>query len=206
VVTDAITERLHEQNVLAVYEPLDRGGEPFAQLLLRVAPGASTALPHVSQRLGALDPHATVAITSIAARLEQETNRPRMLATLTAVVGVVAIALCVIGLHGLTSSVVGQRTREMGVRVAMGAAPRDLLRLLLWDSLRPVTIGLIVGSGAALLASRAVVSAMFFGISPQDPAAFVGAAAILAAAATSAVVVPTRRAASTDAGVALRQR
>ena len=72
-----------------------------------------------------------------------------MLATLTGIVGLIAIVLCVIGLYGLTASVVGQRAREMGVRVAMGAEPRDLLRLLMWDSLRPVVLGLAVGAGAA---------------------------------------------------------
>lgn len=93
----------------------------------------------------------------------------------------------------------------MGVRVAMGAAPRDLLRLLMWDSLRPVVLGLAVGAGSALLASRVVVAAMFFGVSPQDPIAFVGAAVILLTAAILAVLVPTRRAATVDAAFVLRQ-
>jgi ABC-type antimicrobial peptide transport system permease subunit len=93
----------------------------------------------------------------------------------------------------------------MGVRVAMGATRRDLLGLLLWDSLWPVLMGLAVGAGAALLASRVVVSAMLFGVSPQDPIAFAGAAAILLTAATLAVLVPTRRAAAVDAAFVLRR-
>ncbi len=126
-----------------------------------------------------------------------------MLAALT---GIIAIVLCVIGLYGLTASLVSQRAREMGVRVAMGAEPRDLLRLLMWDSLRPVVLGLAVGAGAALLAkSRVVVAGMFFGVSPQDPMAFAGAAVILLAAAILAVLVPTRRAAAVDAALVLRR-
>jgi ABC-type lipoprotein release transport system permease subunit len=93
----------------------------------------------------------------------------------------------------------------MGVRVAMGAEPRDLLRLLMWDSLRPAVIGLAIGAGAALVASRVVVAAMFFSISPQDPIAFAGAAAILLVAAMLAVLVPTRRAAAVDAALVLRR-
>ena len=143
--------------------------------------------------------------TSIAARVEEEADEPRMLAVLTGLVGLVAIVLCVIGLYGLTASVVGQRTREMGVRVAIGATPRDLLRLLMWDSLRPVVLGLAVGAGTALLASRVVVAAMRFGVSPQDPVAFAGAAVILLSAAVLAVLVPTRRAAAVDAALVLRQ-
>ncbi len=128
-----------------------------------------------------------------------------MLAALTGIVGLIAIVLCVIGLYGLTASLVSQREREMGVRVAMGAEPRDLLRLLMWDSLRPVVLGLAVGAGAALLASRVVVATMFFGVSPQDPIAYAGAAVILLAAASLAVLLPTRRAAAVDAALVLRR-
>jgi ABC-type antimicrobial peptide transport system permease subunit len=113
--------------------------------------------------------------------------------------------LCVIGLYGLTASVVGQRAREMAVRAAMGAEPQDLMRLVMWDSLRPVVIGLAIGAAAALLASRVVVATMFFGVSPQDPIALAGAAAILLIAATLAVLAPTRRAATVDAALVLRQ-
>ena len=102
-----------------------------------------------------------------------------MLATLTGVVGVIAILLCVIGLYGLTASVVGQRAREMGIRVAIGAAPQDLLRLLMWDSLRPVVSVSSSAPGRALLAGRVAVAAMFFGVSPQDPVALAGATVIL---------------------------
>ena len=128
-----------------------------------------------------------------------------MLAALSGMVGAFAVALCAIGLYGLTASVVGQRAREMGVRVALGAAPRDLLRLLMWDSLRPVLLGLAVGTAAALLAGRVVVAAMFFGVSPQDPIAFGGAAAILVVASTVAVLAPTRRAARLDPALVLQR-
>ena len=205
VVADAITARLHERNAFAIYEPIDPGSERFAQLMIRVAPGTVGVIDQASQRLRSIDLQADVRITSVAARLQQEASRPRMLAALTGIVGLIAIVLCVIGLYGLTASVVGQRAREMGVRIAMGAEPRDLLRLLMWDSLRPVVLGLAVGAGAALLASRVVVAAMFFGVSPQDPMAFVAAAVILLAAALLAVLVPTRRAAAVDAAFVLRR-
>jgi hypothetical protein len=205
VVADAITERLHDRNALTVYEPLDPASERFAQLLIRVAPGASGVMERASQRLRVLEPRADVSITSVSALLQQEASRPRMFATLTGVVGLIAIVLCVIGLYGLTASVVGQRAREMAVRAALGAETRDLLQLLMWDSLRPVVLGLAVGAGAALLVSRVVVAAMIFGVSPQDPIAFGGAAVILLAAAILAVLVPTRRAATVDASFVLRQ-
>jgi putative ABC transport system permease protein len=204
IVADAITVRLHERNAYAIYEPLDPANEKFGRLLIRVAPGATGALEQANQRLRSIDPHAEVRITSVAASLQQEASRPRMLAMLTGTISLIAILLCVIGLYGLTASVVSQRAREMGVRVAMGAQPGDLLRLLMWDSLRPVGVGLAIGGGAALLTSRVVVATMFFGVSPHDPVAFGAAAGILISAAILAVLVPTRRAATVDAALVLR--
>jgi putative ABC transport system permease protein len=205
VVADAITARLHERNTLTVYQPLDPASEGFGQLMIRIAPGATGAVNLAVQRLRSIDPQREVRVTSVDARLQQEAIRPRMLAALTGVVGIIAIVLCVIGLYGLTASVVGQRAREMAVRAAMGADSRDLLRLLMWDSLRPVVLGLAIGAGAALLISRVVAAAAFFGVSPRDPVAFAGAAVVLLTAAILAVLVPTRRAAGVDASLVLRQ-
>jgi predicted permease len=205
VVADAITERLHERNTFAVYEPLHPASEHFAQLLIRVSPGATGVIDQAGKRLRSIDPQANVRIASVAARLQQEEGRPRMLATLSGVVGIVAIVLCVIGLYGLTASVVGQRAREMAVRAAIGADRGDLLRLLMWDSLRPVALGIVVGAAAAVLVSRAVLTAVLFGVSPQDPIAFGSAAVILLAVATVGVLVPTRRASAVDAASVLRQ-
>jgi putative ABC transport system permease protein len=205
VVNDSITARLHERGTLTVYQPLDPANEMFGDILVRVAPDATGAIQHVRQRLQAIAPQADIRITSVAALLQEEAGRPRMLATLSGIVGTIAIVLCVIGLYGLTASVIGQRTREMGVRVALGADRRNLLRMLMWDSLRPVVLGLAVGAGAALLISRVAGSAMLFGVSAQDPLAYAGAAGILLAAATLAVLMPTRRAAAVDAAFVLRQ-
>jgi ABC-type antimicrobial peptide transport system permease subunit len=205
VVADAIAARLHERSPFAVYEPLDPESAGLAHLVFRAAPSATGAVQQASQRMRAIDPQADIRIASIASRLQQEAGRPRMMATLTGAVGLIAILLCVIGLYGLTASVVGQRSREMGVRIALGAKPRDLLSLLLWDSLRPVLMGLVAGAGAALLAGRLVAAAMFFGVPPGDPIAFAGAAVILPAAAILAVLVPARRAAAVDAALVLRR-
>ncbi len=205
VVGDTVTARLHEANAYAVYEPLDPASEVFADLVIRVDPEMRGVTEQVTERLRLVDAQADVRVASIAARVDEEANRPRMFAALTGVIGLIAIVLCVIGLYGLTASVLGQRAREMGVRIAMGAAPWDLLRLLMWESLKPVAVGLVLGTGAALLVSRLVVATMFFGISPQDPIALAGAVAILLLATMLAVLAPTRRAAAVDAAVELKR-
>jgi hypothetical protein len=204
VVGDAITARVHERSAYAVYEPMDPASEIFARLIIRVAPGTTGVVQQVTQRLRAIDSQASPRVASVAAGLQREVSRPRMFATLAGMIGGIAIIMSVIGLYGLTASVVSQRTREMGVRVAMGAQPQDLLRLLMWDSLRPVLLGLAIGVAAALAAGRLVLTVMFFGVSPHDPLAFAAAALLLVAAATLAVFVPTRRAAATDAAMVLR--
>ncbi len=204
VVSDAITARLHERSRLAYYEPLAPTNEVFATLLIRVAPGTTGAVDAVRGRLRSLEPQANLQIASVAARQQREAEQPRTLATLTGVVGIIAILLCVIGLYGLTASVVGQRAREMSVRVAIGAAPLDLLRLLMLDSLRPVLFGLVVGAAGAWTAGRLAVASMFFGVSPQDPMALAGAIVLLLAAAIIAVLLPTHRAAAVDAAAVLK--
>jgi predicted permease len=204
VVSDAITARLHERSRLTYYEPLAPANEVFANLLIRVAPGTTGVVDAVRGRLRSIEPQAALQIASVAARQQREADQPRMLATLTGVVGIIAILLCVIGLYGLTASVVGQRAREMSVRVAIGAAPLDLLRLLMWDSMRPVAFGLVIGAVGAWAAGRVAVAAMFFGVSPQDPVALAGAIVVLIAAAIVAVLLPTRRAAAVDAAAVLK--
>lgn len=204
VVADTITARLHERNRLSVYTPLGPGHMQFAELLIKVAPGTTGAIDDAVRRLRALDPQASVRIASVAGLLEQEASRPRTLAVLTGIVGLVAIVLCVIGLYGLTASVVAQRTKEMAVRAAIGADARRLLRLLVWDSLKPVALGLAAGVAVTLVAGRVVVASMFFNVPPDDPIALAGAVAMLLAAALVAVLVPARRAARVDAAVVLK--
>ncbi len=204
VVSDAISGRLHDRNTFAVYEPLAPAAEGQARLLVRVATRTPGVLAQVRQRLRSIDPNADVRIDSIADRLRVEASRPRMLATMTGIIGGFALVLCAIGLYGLTSSVVGQRMHEMGVRVAMGASPAALWRLVMWESLRPVALGLGLG-GATALAVGHVVAAVFFGVSPRDPMAYAGAAALLVSATALAVLPSMRRAASVDAATILRR-
>ena len=104
----------------------------------------------------------------------------------------------------MTAFVVGRRAQEIGLRIALGANGRDVVQLLLSDSLRPVVIGMVAGIVAALLVGR-VFAGVLFGVAPADPIAFVSAILVLTAAALAAVIVPTRRASSIDPAAVLRQ-
>ena len=104
----------------------------------------------------------------------------------------------------MTAFVVSQRTQEIGVRMALGANGRDIMQLLLSDSLRPVMFGLLGGIVAALVASRAFAGALY-GVPSADPIAFGAAILVLVVAATSAVIFPTRRASAVEPSAVLRQ-
>jgi putative ABC transport system permease protein len=118
--------------------------------------------------------------------------------------GLVALGLAAVGLFALLAYAVSQRTREIGVRVALGAAPWDVARLMVSQGATAALIGLACGLIAAFLATR-LISGLLFEVSPTDPATFTVAAGLLLVVATLASYLPARRAASIDPVVALRQ-
>jgi putative ABC transport system permease protein len=99
---------------------------------------------------------------------------------------------------------VAQRTKEIGLRMALGAAARDVLELTVWQGLKPVFLGLLLGVPAAIAATR-VMQNMLFEIESTDPLAFAGASLALVAAALAATAIPARRAARVEPMAALRQ-
>ena len=115
----------------------------------------------------------------------------------------VALVLSVIGVYGVLSFTVSHQTKEIGIRMALGAAGRDVLGLMLWKGLWPVVAGLTLGIGAALGATR-VLTTMLFEVRPSDPVTLLAVVALLLAAAFVAVLVPARRAARVDPLIAVR--
>ena len=124
-------------------------------------------------------------------------NESRILAGLSTAVALIALVLSVLGIFGVTSFVVGQRTQEVGLRMAIGANAGDVVRLLVRQNMWPVVGGLTAGLAVALLGSR-VLTAALSGISPYDPLAIVPAVVLLGGTALAAVAVPALRAARTD--------
>ena len=145
-----------------------------------------------------------IASVRTGAELVGETLSARRLSlVLLSVFAAVALALSVIGVYGVLSFTVSQQTREIGIRMALGAARRDVLALMVWKGLWPVAAGLAVGIGAALGTTR-VLTTMLFEVQPSDPLTIAGVASLLLTAAFLAVLVPARRAARVDPLIALR--
>jgi putative ABC transport system permease protein len=173
-------------------------------LLIRTAADPNAVVPIVRRELQALDPQLPLFdVTTLERELSQTLSQPRFQATLLAGFAAIALLLATIGIYGVTAHAVGQRTQEVGIRMAMGAARRDVLRMMLVQHLRPAIAGLLVGIAGAMALSRFLRS-LLFGVSATDPVTFALVSLILLLVAAVACFVPARRATRVDPLVALR--
>jgi predicted permease len=171
---------------------------------LRTA-GEPTALAAtVRQVVRELD--SNLPVTEVAtqrARSQATLGQERLYARLLSFFGGLALLLAAIGLSGVLAYSVAQRTREIGIRMALGADPRNIARMVLRDAAVLLVMGLAVGTALALAAAR-VAGALLFGLQPNDPLTFAGVAAVLLGVAMMACYIPARRATKVDPMVALR--
>jgi putative ABC transport system permease protein len=186
---------------------------PFAQdpwwaayAIVRTASGGDPARLSSAVRadVQALDP--TLPIENVAPMrsfIDDSVAQPRFRTTLLGLFGVAALLLAVLGIYGVISYSVGRRTREVGIRLALGAAPADVLRMVLWEGLALVALGLVLGLAGAFLATRSL-SSLLFEVSRLDAGSWIGVAAVLLLAGLAASWIPARRATRVDPVTALR--
>ncbi len=135
--------------------------------------------------------------------LDRALARPRFFLLLLSLFAVLAVTLASVGVYGVVAYAVSQRTREIGVRVALGAGERQVLRLILWQGLRPALAGLAAGLVAALAAGR-LISGELFAVQPDDPLTFAAVSALVLAVVVIACLLPARRATRLAPAAALR--
>lgn len=116
--------------------------------------------------------------------------------------GALAVGLAAVGVYGALSFSVSQRTHEIGIRLALGAHPRDVLRLIIRQGMKLVCTGIVLGMAGAVALTR-LMSSLLYGVSPIDPATFLAASVLLTTAAMMACYVPARRAMRVDPLIAL---
>src|SRR5262249_12738063 len=154
-----------------------------------------TVAAAVRRETGALDRQMPkFEVETLAAQIAASLGQERLLATLSSGIGLLALLLSCLGLYGVLSYTVAQRTREIGIRMALGAERRDVLRLVLRAALRLALLGAALGIPAALAAARLLASQLF-GVSAADPFAIGMATLLLLAVAAAASCLPARRAA-----------
>jgi macrolide transport system ATP-binding/permease protein len=151
-----------------------------------------------------LAPKLKIEINSLADEMKEAYGPLRFGTTAAGLFGILALALAVMGLYGIMAFMVGQRTHEIGVRMALGAQASDVTRLVLRQGLRLVIIGVALGLAISIPATRILSSARLFGISPTDPLTFIIITLLLGIVASIACWIPAQRATKVDPMVALR--
>jgi len=205
VARDGKYSQLTEAPRSYMYLSILQSYRPDAILVVRTAADPGGILPAVQRELRALDPALPLFdVRTIAEHRQISMFIPKMASTLLALFGALALILSVVGLYGVIAYNATQRTREIGVRVALGAERRDVAWLILRQGLWLTTIGLVVGLLLALGAGR-LLAKQLVGISPADPVSFAGTAILLLVVAAAASALPAHRAASLDPLAALRR-
>jgi putative ABC transport system permease protein len=205
LVKDTKYEDLREPAQDILYTPvaqLDRA-DADAQILMRSNAPVSVLISSVKSVASAANPNMDVSFVVFRQMIEEGLLRDRLMARLAGFFGGLAVVLAVIGLYGVISYMVARRRNEIGIRMSLGADRGSILALVLGEAFWLLGIGLTVGIGLALGASRAATS-MLFGLKPYDAATFVAATGILAGIAVAASYVPAWRAARVDPLEALR--
>jgi ABC-type antimicrobial peptide transport system permease subunit len=184
--------------------PLEQNAADTMVLILRTGEQPGAVLGPAQQEIRAID--ARVLLTSPSTMrdiLRQSLWPARMAAILLGVLGVLALVLASVGVYGVLAYAVAQRTREIGVRMALGANRSQVLTMVLRQAMSPVLVGLVLGLAGALAISR-VVARLLFGVSTTDPATFVGVAGMLLLVALVSSWLPAWRASRVDPLLALR--
>jgi ABC-type antimicrobial peptide transport system permease subunit len=165
----------------------------------------SQVLPIVQAEIRALDSALPLFhVQTMEARVDDSLRQERLVATLSAVLSLLGTLVAAIGLYAVINFMVVQRTREIGIRIALGAEPRRVLWMVLRRAATLVAIGIGVGLPFALGSLR-IVASFLYEVSPGDPVSLMGAVILLPVIGISASLVPARRAAGTDPWGALRQ-
>ena len=184
---------------------LSHNQEPWGSLSVVVrTSGAPTAVAaSVRDQLRALDPALPVSTRTMDEVVAASVGEPRFHVLLIAVFGAVALGLAIVGIVGVVSYAATQRTREIGVRIALGAQRREIAALMIGQGMRPIVAGLIAGAIVALYLAR-FIETMLFGVEPADPLTFSSVVALLGTVALVACWLPARRASRIDPVVTLR--
>jgi putative ABC transport system permease protein len=195
---------IDQESRVEVYVPYTQATLSQATLVVKGSGDTAAVGAAIKQAVREADPTLPVfTIRTMEEYLERTLTSKRLMMLLLALFAAVALTLAAVGLYGVMSYGVAQRTSEIGIRMALGAHPRDVLRLVIGHGMVLTACGLVLGLAGAYWLTR-VIETLLFGVSANDAATFAGVAALLAVVAFLATWIPARRAARVDPLVALR--
>ncbi len=211
VVKNTRGARLWEADQPYVYLPILQAteGPPIQteqmgmKLLIRTDGNPDSLSPIVQRVVRALDPNVQVSVATLGKSMERWVWFSQVGAMLSSGLGILGLFLASVGIYGVMSYSVTQRTHELGIRMALGADKPEILKLILGQGLRITLVGVAVGLMIALAVTR-VIAAVLYGVKPTDPATFGGVSLLLTGIAVTASYLPARRATRVDPMVALR--
>jgi len=204
VVSNVKLASLDEQNVPHIFTSIYQTPGRLFGVLVRATGDKAEIGRTIQREIQAVDPNLPVA--SIAEMKEIVNNGVgdrRFAAWVLAIFAAVALLLTSVGIYGVTSYAIARRTKEIGIRSALGAQPRDLVRMVIVTGMTPIVAGLVLGAFGAILSGR-LIAALLYGVSATDAAVYAAAALMVVAVGIAANYVPARRASRVDPIVALR--
>jgi predicted permease len=187
-----------------IYQPFTQTSFSFMAFVVRTEGDPRAIVPSLRSSLVRLDPAQPISrVSTMEDHIAKSLSRPQFMSSLTAAFGALALVLSVVGIYGVMAYTVAQQTREIAIRAALGAQPRDVLRMVLRKALRLSLVGIAGGLGASAAVSR-VLAGQLHGITATDPATYVAVALVLIGVALLAGAIPAARALRIDVTEALR--
>jgi putative ABC transport system permease protein len=204
IVGDVRSRKVNEPDEMEFYRPWAQENFPFPTIVVRSNLREDAVTKLVRSTLATVDPGLAIALPqSMEKIIAQALGQTRLMTWLLGIFACVALLLAAIGIYGAVAYTVEQRTCEIGVRMALGAQARDVLRLILNQGMKPVVIGLAIGIVSAFALGRLIASQLYE-VSAHNPALLAGATLLLATTALLACLLPARRATHVDPIQALR--
>jgi len=204
VARDTKYRSLREKPRMVMYVPLAQMHMNAVNLIVRTALPPDVTTAALREAVRSVDPAMPLYnVRTLAEHVDRSLYLDRVRARLISWLALLALALAAVGIYGVVSYNVTQRTREVGIRLALGAQRREILALLLGGGARLALVGLVIGGALALWLTRSVASQLY-GITPHDPVTLAGSAALLFAVALVATYIPARRATRIDPMAAVR--
>ena len=204
VVPDMWNDGLENEDPQSVYLPFAQAPQRYVSVTIRPRGATGQMTAPVRALVSSMDPDLPIYfVKTLQERIDEDSWFYRVFGALFMIMGAVALVLAAVGLYGVMAFNVSRRTREMGVRMALGAQPRDVITLVVRQGMLQLSIGLVFGLGLAFLLAKGL-KIILFQVTALDPLVYGVTIAVLVLAATAASLIPARRATRVDPMVALR--